>query len=161
MPWELLTYLIAFLLQSALLGCCMYQLIQLSDLESDYINPHDATNNVNWVVLPEYGCQAALTAVLLLTGHWLYGGLHAVLLAYHVRQFMRRQHLADVTEIFRQVGPRKQREMAKLVFYLLTFILAIYKLIEVIVLAFLTPSGRKAAAKVLRDAAASMHRLMR
>jgi type IV secretory pathway component VirB8 len=69
--------------------------------------------------------------------------------------------LADVTEIFRQVGPRKQREMAKLVFYLLTFILAIYKLIEVIVLAFLTPAGRKAAAKVLRDAAASMHRLMR
>lgn len=26
-----------------------------------------------------------------------------------------------------QVGPRKQRELAKLVFYLLTFILAIYK----------------------------------
>lgn len=105
-------------------------------------------------MLPEYGCQAALTAVLLLTGHWLYGGLHAVLLAYHARQvrcachavlcrpglseparwcscsclaaalqpccqgspqllahpalpppllqFMRRQHMADVTEIFRQ-----------------------------------------------------------
>ena len=35
------------------------------------------------------------------------------------------------------------------------------RLIEVIVLAFLTPSGRKAAAKVLRDAAASMHRLLR
>jgi hypothetical protein len=33
--------------QSALLGCCMYQLIQLSDLESDYINPHDATSE--WV----------------------------------------------------------------------------------------------------------------
>lgn len=35
------------------------------------------------------------------------------------------------------------------------------RLIEVIVLAFLTPAGRKAASKVLRDAAASMHRLMR
>lgn len=32
------------------------------------------------------------------------------------------------------------------------------RLIEVIVLAFLTPSGRKAAAAVLRDAAAAMHR---
>ena len=48
--------------------------------------PPTSADNVIWVVLPEYGCQAALTAVLLLTGHWLYGGLHAVLLAYHVRQ---------------------------------------------------------------------------
>lgn len=32
------------------------------------------------------------------------------------------------------------------------------RLIEVIVLAFLTPSGRKVAAKVMRDAAAAMHR---
>jgi hypothetical protein len=31
-------------------------------------------------------------------------------------------------------------------------------LIHVIVLAFLTPEGRKKAAKVLRDAASSMHR---
>lgn len=29
----------------------MYQLIQLSDLESDFINPHDATRNINWVVV--------------------------------------------------------------------------------------------------------------
>lgn len=29
----------------------MYQLIQLSDLESDFINPHDATRNMNWVVV--------------------------------------------------------------------------------------------------------------
>jgi hypothetical protein len=124
-------------LQSALLGCCMYQLIQLSDLESDFINPHDATRNINSVVvsggcsrgegcscplgcaglqlqlrvsladparlsqhhpplpplhfcpsaqLPEYACQAALTALLLLSGRWAYGSLHALLLAYHLRQ---------------------------------------------------------------------------
>lgn len=128
------------------------------------------------VQLPEYGCQAALTAMLLLTGHWLYGGMHAVLLAYHARQvrahrlqlgcvlpclrrpaaacvsnallchscclttahrhptphppnkqFLQGRHLADVTEIFRQVGPRKRHEMVKLGFYLLTFVLAIYK----------------------------------
>jgi len=30
-------------------------------------------------------------------------------------------------------------------------------MIEVIVLAFLTPAGRKAAAKVLREAAAAVH----
>ncbi|PSC73122.1 cornichon-like protein 1 [Micractinium conductrix] len=158
MPWEVLHWLVAFLLQSALLGCCMYQLIQLSDLEADFLNPHDAARNINRVVLPEYGAQAALTVLLLGTGRWFYGGVHAVLLAYHARQYLRRQHLADVTEIFRQVGERKQRETLKMVFYLLTFIVAIYKFIEVVVVAFLTPAGRKAAAKVLRDAAAAMQR---
>lgn len=158
MPWLLLFWLVTFLLQCALLGCCMYQLIQLSDLECDFINPHDAARNINWIVLPEYACQAAITALLLLTGRWAYGALHLLLLGYHVQQYLRRQHLADVTEIFRQVGPRKKREIGKLVFYLVTFIIAIYKLIEVIVLAFLTPSGRKVAAKVMRDAAAAMHR---
>lgn len=42
-------------LQSALLGCCMYQLIQLSDLECDFINPHDAARNINWVVVSPGG----------------------------------------------------------------------------------------------------------
>lgn len=45
----------------------------------------------------------------------------------HLAQYLRRGHLADVTEIFRQVAPRKRREMFKLAFYLLTFVLAIYK----------------------------------
>ncbi|KAL4856016.1 Protein cornichon 4 [Chlorella vulgaris] len=158
MPWELLTWLLAFILQSALLGCCMYQLIQLSDLECDLLNPHDASRNINAVVLPEYLSQAALTAFLLLSGHWAYGGIHVLLLAYHARLYLRREHLTDVTEIFRQVGVRKRREMLKLAFYLVTFVLAIYNMIHVVVLTFLTPAGRKAAAKVLRDAAASMHR---
>lgn len=126
----------------------MYQLIQLSDLESDFINPHDAARNINWVVvstvsrstpefaggccawatlpcqagaprrlsvgsyrvhdplrsqvsvpwptccwlplplrqIPEYACQALLTALLLLSGRWAYGALHLVLLGYHVQQ---------------------------------------------------------------------------
>ena len=37
------------------------------------------------------------------------------------------RHLADVTEIFRQVGARKAREMWKLAFLLLTFVFAIYR----------------------------------
>jgi hypothetical protein len=31
----------------------MYQLIQLSDLESDLINPHDASRNINAVVVSD------------------------------------------------------------------------------------------------------------
>ena len=35
----------------------MYQLIQLSDLESDFINPHDATRNINSVVVSGGGSR--------------------------------------------------------------------------------------------------------
>ncbi len=51
MPWQLLVWLVAFVLQSGLLGTCMYKLIQLSDLENDFINPHDAARNFNKVVV--------------------------------------------------------------------------------------------------------------
>ena len=90
MSWELLIYLIAFILQAVLLGIVMFQvrhaycqtsahrvsmhrrrlphpcqqtpywsshsrralqLISLSDLENDFINPHDASAQINaWVV---------------------------------------------------------------------------------------------------------------
>jgi hypothetical protein len=38
------------------------------------------------VQLPEYVCQAALTAFMLLTGHWWLGGLHLVMTGFLIRQ---------------------------------------------------------------------------
>lgn len=54
--------------------------------------------------VPEYAAQAATSALLLLSGNWVLGVLHAALTAYHLQQVSHRRHLADVTEIFRQVS---------------------------------------------------------
>lgn len=54
--------------------------------------------------LPEYVLQGTTAALMLLTGNWVLGAAHAALCAWNLRQLSRREHLADVTEIFRQVS---------------------------------------------------------
>ena len=51
MPWQALIWLFAFILQSAILGVSMYQLVQLVDLEADFLNPHEASLNYNKLVV--------------------------------------------------------------------------------------------------------------
>jgi len=65
MPPQLLVWLIAFIMQSGLLGVCMYQLVQLTDLEADYINPHDACKGYNNLVVSEIITFACLLPRLL------------------------------------------------------------------------------------------------
>ncbi len=66
--------------------------------------------------------------------------------------------MVDVTEIFREVGARRKALTAKMIFYLLGFIWTIYRFIEILVLALVTPRGRKAAKAILKEAAAALHR---
>ncbi|KAL0049820.1 hypothetical protein WJX82_010520 [Trebouxia sp. C0006] len=49
---NLLVWLLAFLMQAGLLGIVMYSLISLSDLENDFVNPHDSSAALNkWVLV--------------------------------------------------------------------------------------------------------------
>jgi len=57
----------------------------LSDLESDYINPFDASSRINYFVLPEFIGQGALCALCLFTGHWFMFLLTVPVTCYHVR----------------------------------------------------------------------------
>jgi len=51
MNFTFLVWLLALLLCAALLGITMYSLISLSDLENDFVNPHDSSISINrWVV---------------------------------------------------------------------------------------------------------------
>ncbi len=51
MNFTFLVWLLALLLCAALLGITMYSLISLSDLENDFVNPHDSSVSINrWVV---------------------------------------------------------------------------------------------------------------
>ena len=55
MAFILLLWLLGFMAQMIVLGFCMYTLIQYSDLENDFINPHDAAANVNRLVVSAGG----------------------------------------------------------------------------------------------------------
>jgi hypothetical protein len=68
-----------------------------------------------------------MAVLFLLTGKWFAGALHASLAVYNVRRYLRGDATLDVTEIFNQVGREKTVRMVKLIFYLLSFVLIIYR----------------------------------
>lgn len=147
-------YFVAFILQAALMGICMFQLIKISDLENDFINPHDFGSSYNASVLPEFGLQATLTLLMLLSGRWVLAALHLAILGYNVRLVFLQNHLIDVTEAFRQLPQEKKRRFIKLGLYVFIFIIVIYKLVETAVHSLLTPEGRLQAAEIMKQAAA-------
>uniref|UniRef100_I1L9V4 Uncharacterized protein n=1 Tax=Glycine max TaxID=3847 RepID=I1L9V4_SOYBN len=86
MGWNLLFWLaICFPSNIALLASTFYQVLILSDLESDYINPFDAASRINYFVLPEFVGQGALCALCLFTGHWFMFLLTVPVTCYHLR----------------------------------------------------------------------------
>ncbi|KAF3338288.1 protein cornichon 1-like protein [Carex littledalei] len=129
MSWELMLWLFAFVSVISLIGLSLYQLITLSDLEFDYINPFDSSNRINAVVLPEFILQAVLCASFLLTWHWFSFLITLPVTCYHLKLYMKRKHLVDVTEIFRSLHWEKKYRIIKLAFYVTIFVIVIYRLV--------------------------------
>nr|BAJ91707.1 predicted protein [Hordeum vulgare subsp. vulgare] len=126
MSVELVLWLFSFASVMALVGLTAYQLICLSDLEFDYINPYDSSSRINAVVIIEYTLQGVLCASFLLTLNWFPFLVMAPVTYYHVKLYMNRKHLIDVTEIFRQLHGEKKYRLIKLAFYFALFIISIY-----------------------------------
>jgi len=129
MAFELFLWLLSFFAVVSLLGVLVYQLMCLSDLEFDYINPFDSSSRINSFIVPEFAIHGALGCVFLLTGHWLLFLLNVPLIYYHTNLYLKKEHLLDVTEIFNQLNREKKYRMIKLAFYLLLFFIVIYKLV--------------------------------
>ena len=51
MPWSLLSWLLCFFLNAALLGIAFYVLLQLYDFEDDLINNFDCAKRCNRLVV--------------------------------------------------------------------------------------------------------------
>ncbi|KAK7244679.1 hypothetical protein RIF29_39504 [Crotalaria pallida] len=130
MGWNLLFWLtICFPLDIALLASAFYQVLMLSDLEADFINPYDASSRINYFVVPEFIGQGLLCALWLLTGHWIMFLITLPLACYHIHLYMKRQHLVDVTEVFRVLNAEKKFRLAKLAFYLVVLVITIFRLV--------------------------------
>ncbi|CAL9188171.1 unnamed protein product [Musa hybrid cultivar] len=130
MAWELLLWLLAFAAVIALIGLSAYQLICLSDLEFDYINPYDSSSRINAVVIPEFLVQGILCILFLLTWHWFPFLIMAPITYYHIKLYMKGKHLIDVTEIFRLLNGEKKYRVIKLAFYCSIFIVVIYRQLQ-------------------------------
>ena len=101
--------------------------------------------------------QAALTALLLLSGNWFSGLANGAVCAYLATLWLSGAIYVDTTEAFRQLGQQKRQRGVLLAAALALFVLAVYRLIEVAIHTLLTPEGRALTQKLLHEAAASVH----
>ncbi|MCD9638898.1 hypothetical protein HAX54_023070 [Datura stramonium] len=78
-------WLLFFFILISLLVMVVFQLMCLSDLEFDYINPYDSASRINGVVLPEFITQGVLCLLYLITGHWVMSLLCVPYMYYNYR----------------------------------------------------------------------------
>ncbi|XP_024981663.1 protein cornichon homolog 1-like isoform X3 [Cynara cardunculus var. scolymus] len=109
------------------------QIVCLSDLEADYMNPYESSSRINAVVVPEMVLHGLCSALLLVTGYWFMFLLTLPITIYNSMLYMNRQHLIDVTEVFRYVDAEKKYRIAKLALYLFLFVLVVIRMVIVMV----------------------------
>ncbi len=63
----------------------VWQLMCLSDLEFDYINPFDSASRINKLVVPEIALHVGLSCLYLVFGYWLIFLINVPLIYYHGR----------------------------------------------------------------------------
>lgn len=122
-------WLLFFFILIALLVMVVFQLMCLSDLEFDYINPYDSASRINGVVLPEFITQGVLCLLYLITGHWVMALLCVPYMYYNYRLYTRKQHLVDVTEIFNLLNWEKKQRLFKLGYIILLLFISLFWLI--------------------------------
>uniref|UniRef100_A0A5B7AU57 Putative Cornichon n=1 Tax=Davidia involucrata TaxID=16924 RepID=A0A5B7AU57_DAVIN len=129
MAWEAILWVIFFLKNIALIALNLYQLVCLSDLEADYMNPYESSSRINAVVIPEFILHGAFCTLFLVTGHWFMFLVTLPVTCYNIMLFTKRQHLIDVTEVFRFLSAEKKYRIIKLAFYLVLFVIVIIRLV--------------------------------
>lgn len=76
-------YVLAGIAIGVSVGVNLYVVIALEDLQSDLVNPHDATRRINRLVVWDVGSHAVGTVFMLLSGHWIVAAMNAPLIYYH------------------------------------------------------------------------------
>ena len=75
----------------------------------------------------EYILNGVLAIFMLVTGKWIAAAIHISISLWNLRTYLQRDHVVDVTEIFRQLPKQKMMRMIKLVIFLFSFVLIIYR----------------------------------
>ncbi|GJY58695.1 cornichon homolog 1-like protein [Tanacetum coccineum] len=127
MEWIL--WIILFCINLGLVFSTVLQITCLSELEQDYLNPYDTSSRINAVVVPEMVAHGVWCALFLVTGHWIMFLFALPITIYNAMLYSKRQHLIDVTEVFRSLDAEKKFRLIKFAFYLLMLILVLIGLV--------------------------------
>lgn len=120
---------------AALLFLTVYFIINLSDLECDYINATTCCRRLNVWILPEMVAHGVITVLLLFHFQWLFFLLNAPLLGWLIYRFVNKPAgnvgLYDPAEIHNRHELKLflKEAMIKLGFHLVFFFLYLYSMI--------------------------------
>lgn len=126
-------FVVAVILNCVALGIQVHLTILYGDLESDYINPIDLCNKVNYFVKPEAILHAGLSLMFLINGYWFVFLLNLPILYFNFQKFQKKKHLLDATEIFRTLRTHKIESFVKLGFSLFFFFFYLYRMIMALI----------------------------
>lgn len=105
----------------------------------------------------EYAAHFVATAALLLSGRWFLGLIYLGMAVYMFKIWQLKRHRIDETDAFKVLPMQKKQRIIMLGFYIVTFVFAVYRLIERTLHTLLTPEGRHLAKKLIHEAAASLN----
>lgn len=136
-------FLLAMVLAIVLLFLMVWHLIMVDELRNDYRNPVDFCQNLNRLVLPEYGLHLGMTVMLLVCGYWISFLLNVPLVAYHILRYLRRPAgmtgvgLYDPTEVMNraQLTLFFREGFVKVGFYVVLFLVYLYNMMVALVVA--------------------------
>jgi Zn-dependent protease len=137
MGFALFLWLLCFVAIICLLFLQVYVVMSMSDLEDDLLNSIDFCKKLNEFVLPEIAVHFALTAVLLLTGHWLGFLIMLPIAVLDGRRLQMRQTRYDPTSIFVVLSRERRVSIIKVVSYMVAFFYCLFKLIAALVRTFI------------------------
>ena len=93
-------WLLVLVLTALLIAFSIHFLVNLIDLENDYLNPIDMCRVVNKYVYQEYMIQALLASCLLVGNYWMEFLLLLPILLMNLWNYLHNKHLLDPTRIY-------------------------------------------------------------
>ncbi|MED6210442.1 hypothetical protein PIB30_064174 [Stylosanthes scabra] len=81
------------------------------------------------VILPEFIMQGIFCITNLLAGHWIIFLIGLPCMYYNVTLYIKKEHLADVTEIYNKLNWEKKKRLFKVGHSILLFVLAVLSLV--------------------------------
>ncbi|XP_006611884.2 protein cornichon isoform X2 [Apis dorsata] len=127
------SYIVALIVDAFLIIFTIFHVAAFDELKTGYKNSIEQCNNLNSLIIPEYGLHILINILFLSSGQWLSLFLNIPLIIYHLWQYYHRPIMSkpgiyDPTNIMNvQTLKVHQREgWSKLTFYLLLFFYYLY-----------------------------------
>ncbi|RDD40240.1 Protein cornichon-like protein 1 [Trichoplax sp. H2] len=134
MSLELWAFIIALILDAVLILMIVWHIIAFDELKTDFKNPVDLCNNLNPLILPEYGIHLFFCFFFLVDGQIFALLINLPVIIYNIyryanRPFMTGPGLYDPTTVMNstELAKHQKEGWAKLIFFILCFFYYLYR----------------------------------